>query len=95
MTLVGGRISAVTAVPDDWFVEVQPPISGRSVLALSANHGASWLYTADSLHHVATITTDRPGTPQVSATVTVSTATGDRQVALRPCELRLEPQLRR
>jgi hypothetical protein len=65
------------------------------MLALSANHGVGWLPTADTLHHFATVTTDRPGRPQVSATVTVSTAIGDRQVALRPGDLRLEPQLRR
>lgn len=91
MTLVGGHISAVNTVPDDWFVEIQPPISGESLLTMSANHGLSWLATTDRLDHFVTVATDDHTKPALPATVTVSTAKGDREIALRPGDLRPEP----
>jgi hypothetical protein len=91
IALVGARVSAVNTVPDDWFVEIQPPISGESLLTMSANHGLSWLATTDRLDHFVTVATDDHTKPALPATVTVSTAKGDREIALRPGDLRPEP----
>jgi hypothetical protein len=91
MTLVGGHISAVNTVPDDWFVEVQPPISGKSLLTMSANHGCSWLRSTDRFDHFVTVAINDGTHPELSATVTISTAKGDREITLRHGDIRLEP----
>lgn len=95
LELVGGSFCAVNRIPADFFAEVEPPISGKSTLHMSANHGLFWLPNTKKLQQFATVVVDDEQRFAVSAGVEISTRDGERQIALEQEDLVLREVERR
>lgn len=89
--LVGARVRALNTVPEDWSVALEPATSGRSVLTMSAKHGTAWLRNSYGLERFLTVTADDSRRTAVLVTVKVSSANGEREVALGPGDVVLDP----
>lgn len=89
--LVGARARAVNTVPDDWSVEIGPAVSGGSEVTLRANHTMAWLRNAYGLARFLTIAADDNRLHGITATVRVSSANGEREIAVSPGDMVLEP----
>lgn len=88
--LAGARIRAVNTVPEDWSVEIRPESSGQSVLTMAASHPTAWLRNAYGLGRFLTVSTDDSRHSNLITIVTVSTASGERQITLGPGDIVLE-----
>jgi hypothetical protein len=64
-----GRFRAVTAIPDDWSVEVVSPSSEKTTLRASAGHGSSTLWSMGTLDGAVTVSVEETSCFDVTATV--------------------------
>jgi hypothetical protein len=89
--LMGARVRAVNTVPEDWSVAFEPATQGRSVLTMSAQHGTAWLRNSYGLERFLTVTADDSRRTEIRVNVKLSSANGERELALGPGDVVLDP----